>query len=178
MIRRSGRGYAARRLVDVALAVAVLGFLVCVLGPRVFGYQTRIMLTGSMAPVIEVDDVAVNVPERAADVRVGQVLTFHAPVAGGPLVSHRVIAVDRTPDGMTVIQTKGDANPSPDPWKAQLNDATAYRLSFVVPWVGAPIRALRGQVGHVAAYLALAGLIGYGLRAIWRRRPHAGQTAP
>jgi signal peptidase len=177
-VTKPGWRLAVRRLSSVVLATAALAFLACVLGPGIFGYQTRIMLTGSMSPTIRVNDVAVNVPEHVSEVRVGQIVTYHAPVDGAPLVSHRVIAVERTLDGATIIQTKGDANPGPDPWRAQVTGETVYRLSFVVPWAGAPIRALRGPVGHRVAYLALAGFIAYGLAAIWRRRARPGATEP
>ena len=169
--------FAARRLLDAALAAAVLALLLAVVGPRVFGYQARIMLTSSMCPVACPGDVLVNVPEHVSQIRVGQVLTYHAPVDGEPLVSHRVIAVDRTPDGYTIVQTQGDANAAADPWKTEVIGSTVYRLSFVLPWLGKPVNALRGPAGHLAAYLGIAALLAYGVARIWRRRTGSPQPA-
>ena len=168
--------FAARRLMDAALAAAVLAFLLALVGPKVFGYQARIMLTSSMCPVACPGDVLVNVPEHVSRIRVGQVLTYHAPVDGKPLVSHRVITVDRTPDGYTMVQTQGDANAAPDPWRTEVTGSTVYRLSFVLPWLGRPVNAMRGPAGQVVAYLGIAALVGYGLVRIWRRR--AGTPPP
>ena len=169
--------FAARRLMDAALAAAVLAFLLAVVGPRMFGYQARIMLTGSMCPVACPGDVLVNVPEHVSRIRVGQVLTYHAPVIGEPLVSHRVIAVDRTPDGYTIVQTQGDANPAPDPWQTQVTGSTVYRLSVVLPWLGKPVNGLRSPLGHLVAYLGIVALVAYGVVRIWRRRTGSPQPS-
>lgn len=54
--------FAARRLMDAALAAAVVAFVVAVLGPKIFGYQARIMLTPSMCPRVCVDDLLISLP--------------------------------------------------------------------------------------------------------------------
>ena len=98
-------------------------------------------------------------------------LTFTAPLPGGPVLTHRVLTVQPGPDG-PVIRTQGDANEDPDPWQVQLVDATAWRLVAVVPTVGWVIAGLRRPaVQLLAVWLLPAGLCAQALRALWRRAP-------
>jgi hypothetical protein len=67
------------------------------------------------------------------------------------------------------IQTKGDANPAPDPWTATLQGDTAYQVRAVLPKVGRVIEALRTPVvAQVLLYGAPALLAGWLLLSIWR----------
>ncbi|MGH3367893.1 MAG: hypothetical protein ACRDOY_11890, partial [Nocardioidaceae bacterium] len=51
------------------------------------------------------------------------------------LVTHRIHTIRHSKAGV-VLQTKGDANPDPDPWKFQLDAKTQPKVEMVVPHVG------------------------------------------
>ena len=51
------------------------------------------MLSGSMVPHFSHGDVIVVTPEPLQDVRVGQVITYPAPVQGHMIVTHGVVRV-------------------------------------------------------------------------------------
>jgi len=166
LIRQVARG--------TALAVVALSFCVLVLlgiGPRVLGYRTVTVLTGSMRPSMPIGSMVITTREPVAKLHVGDVLVYQAPIADHRVVSHRVVSI-RTVEGAYVVQTKGDANASPDPWLARIDSASVWRVRAVIPGVGTAVRALRGRSAHVALlYLVPFMLAAIWLSEIWRRPP-------
>jgi signal peptidase I len=160
----------ASGLLSVVLTVGVLAFLGLAVGPHVFGYRTAVMLTGSMTGTIDRGDIVVSVPRPAQDVRVGDILTFQAPVADRHVETHRVIDVRHTGDGATEIRTQGDANEAADPWRATISDDTVWETAYVVPEVGHAVQAVRATVvRYGAVWVALGGVVLLGLSLIWRQ---------
>lgn len=167
----------ARVAASVLLAAGVLAFLLLAVGPRLLGYQTATMLTGSMAPLINPGDVVVTAPAPAADLRAGDVITYSIPVEDRRIVTHRVTEVIAA-DSTISVRTKGDANAGADPWTAQLQGDTVYRQVAVIPYLGDVIRALREPPVRAAlVYGAPALLVAGLLAAIWRREPAKGTDA-
>lgn len=167
-----------RRAVGVlttALVIAsVAALLFLAVGPRIFGYQTSTMLTGSMSPMINPGDVVVSVPVPVSKVRVGDVITYRIPVEDHRVETHRVTRVFTAADGSTAVRTKGDANRGVDPWEASLKGETVHKHVFTVPALGHAIRALRqAPVLDALTYGAPAILVLGVLRSIWRREPAA-----
>lgn len=164
---RKATGVAA----SVLLYVGVLAFLLLAIGPRLMGYQTATMLTGSMAPLINPGDVVVTAPMPASDLRVGDIITYSIPVEDRRVVTHRVTDI-LTGAGATSVRTKGDANAGIDPWTAQLQGGTVYRQVAVIPHLGDAIRALREPPVRTALLYGAPALLVIGvLSAIWRRTP-------
>jgi signal peptidase len=158
--------------VPVVLAVGV--FLFLAIGPRVLGYRTATMLTGSMSPLINAGDVVVSSPVPVSDLNAGDVITYHIPIDDHRVETHRIVEVIATSDGTTAVRTKGDANNGTDPWTATLTGDTAYRQVFTVPYLGNVIRTLRDPaVLPLLMYGAPALVVTGALVAIWRKKPDA-----
>jgi signal peptidase I len=104
-------------LVTTLLVVATLSAVVAVGGAaalRLTGRQIAVVLSGSMTPQFVAGDAVIVKPAPPAeDLKVGQVITFHPP-GDEQLVTHRIHALIERPEGL-FVQTKGDANPAPDP---------------------------------------------------------------
>jgi signal peptidase len=167
---------AARRTVSLLstamVVVAVAAFLLLAVGPRVLGYQTSTMLTGSMEPLINPGDVVVTVPTPVSAIRVGDIITYHIPVEDHRVETHRVVEILTNQDGTTAVRTKGDANNGADPWTATLQGETVDRHLLTVPSVGQAIRLLREPVVlNTFMYGAPAVLVIGLLASIWRRNP-------
>jgi signal peptidase len=169
---------AANAAATVLLSAGVIVFLFLAIGPRLMGYQTTTMLTGSMAPLINPGDVVVTAPIHSSDLRAGDIITYSIPVEDRRVVTHRVTEV-LTGAGTTSVRTKGDANAGADPWTAQLQGDTVYRQVAVIPHLGDVIRTLREPAVRTAlVYGAPALLVAGLLAAIWRRKPdEAGADA-
>jgi len=154
------------------LATAALVFLFLAIGPRILGYQTSTMLTGSMAPLINPGDVVVTVPTPITDIKVGDIITYHIPVEDQRVETHRITEVTTTADGGVAVQTKGDANNGIDPWIATLQGKTVDKQIATIPYVGNAIRALREPlVLNILMYGAPGILVIGMLASIWRRDP-------
>ncbi|MGF4044092.1 signal peptidase I [Paenarthrobacter nitroguajacolicus] len=154
------------------LVLAAVVFLFLAIGPRVFGYQTSTMLTGSMAPLINPGDVVVTVPTPVADIKVGDVITYHIPVEDQRVETHRITEITTTADGGVAVQTKGDANNGIDPWIATLQGKTVDKQIATIPYVGNAIRALREPiVMNTLMYGAPAILVIGMLASIWTKEP-------
>ena len=158
-----------RTLLDAVVMVAVLLFLFLAVGPRVLPYRTVTMLTGSMRPSIPPGSVAVDVAEPVSAIRPGQVLTFHSPLPGHPVVTHRVVSVSHR-DGRTLVRTRGDANSAADPWLAVVHGDHVWRVRADLPYLGNAIRMLHRPVAHaVLAWVLPALLLVWFLAGVWRR---------
>jgi len=110
------RGWRRTRsaLVVSAVARTLLGTLLLLLlasvAPALAGWETTVVMSGSMAPTISPGDVAVVRPVDTADLRPGQLLLVDDPDTPGRLRLHRLVAVQAGG-----LQLKGDANPTADP---------------------------------------------------------------
>jgi signal peptidase len=82
----------------------------------VFGRPVLSVASGSMAPAIRTGDLIIDTPvtlANASDLRVGQIISFHASVGSQTIITHRIVAViDRK--GIEYYRTKGDANRAAD----------------------------------------------------------------
>jgi signal peptidase I len=105
-------------LTTTVLAVATLAL--ALVGGRM-GYRAVFMTTGSMRPAIAPGDLVVLRPVDPASIQVGDVITFRAPLGSHELVTHRVVAVSASTQGIT-FRTKGDANPVADIWIVHYQD--------------------------------------------------------
>ncbi len=78
-------------------------------------------------------------------------------------VTHRIVAIERAPDGRPLFRTKGDYNRDEDPWGAVvLNEPLQARYVAHVPWLGYLFGALALRwvrvvfIGVPAAVIALS----------------------
>ncbi|MGY1856170.1 LamG-like jellyroll fold domain-containing protein [Modestobacter sp. SYSU DS0290] len=147
-------------LAGTVLARTVLGTLVLLVlvsvAPAVAGWQSTVVLSGSMAPGVQPGDVALVRPVDVASVQPGQVLLVDDPDIPGALRLHRLLAVE---DGGLRLQ--GDANPQPD--GSLVMPSAVHGVGVLrLPDLGLPVLwAAQGRWLPVAGtVLALAGLAG------------------
>jgi len=96
--------------------------------------KARIVLTGSMAPAINVGDVILTLPIAKKAPQIDDVIAYQAKRFNGENVavfSHRIIDGD-VENGFIV---KGDAHKSPDPQKPTAEDILGV-VFFVIPFIG------------------------------------------
>ncbi|MGZ4482203.1 MAG: signal peptidase I [Gaiellales bacterium] len=149
----------------VVVCLAVLAFFG--LGPHTGLYRTMTVLSGSMVPRFSPGDVVVVTPEPMSALRVGQIITYSTPVAGHPIVTHRVVAI-LSGGPHPVVRTRGDANNAPDPWTARLENGPVWKVSAVIPKAGWAIEWLRQPWLRLLLVLVVPALLaGIWLRDIW-----------
>ena len=112
----------------------LVGCLLVTFVPMLFGWRPYIIESGSMEPRIKVGDVVLASPEQDPQKLLGRVTTFDDPDREGKVKTHRVIKIND--DG--TLQTKGDANQTPDSVAVSLDQVRGIGR-LLVRWVGLPL---------------------------------------
>ncbi len=124
----------------VFTSVAVI--LVIWFSVGIFSVFPKVIISGSMVPVIDIGDVVIIRELAGEEVQLGDIILF--PMYERKLVVHRVIDIQHK-DGQTFFETKGDANDSPD-GDLLLAANVQGEVIMTVPKVGWITLALRGAV--------------------------------
>ena len=126
--------------VGIKKAISISGYVFAILLMVFAGLsftgnvKARIVLTGSMAPAINVGDVIITAPIARKVPQIDDVIAYQAKRFNGENVavfSHRIIGGD-IENGFIV---KGDANKSPDPQKPKAEDILGVVI-FAIPFIG------------------------------------------
>jgi signal peptidase len=123
----------ASALVAVGAGAVLLVAMAVLLVPRLLHWETVVILTGSMEPVLDAGGIAyVDTSVDATMLNAGDIVTFRR--ADGAIVTHRIIELRRDSAGVA-YQTKGDANDAPDQQLVRPADVMG-RVVVFVPEVG------------------------------------------
>lgn len=161
--------YGAFLVVLVALAAAAGSAVV----PRLFGYGTLVVHGGSMSETAPNGSLVIARWMAAEDVEIGDVILVQEESDSGsarPRI-HRVVSLEEE-GGQVLVQTKGDANSTPDPNIYILPDRV-LTPAYTLPYLGFLVRFVATPLGW-ALVVALPGtlLCMITLRGIWgTRRP-------
>jgi signal peptidase I len=140
-----------------AFAVAVAGVgLAARLAPMA-GAEVYTIRSGSMEPAIAIGSLVVVT--KGAEPAQGDVIAYRLP--NGAVVTHRIARVVAG-DAGRFLETRGDANPDPDPSLVR-EDAVVGQVTVVVPILGF-VLALLGMPIGIVTLLSVAGTL---LTAIW-----------
>ncbi len=105
----------------------------------VFSYSPRVILTGSMVPVINIGDVVIVHKIPGTEAGLGDIIMF--PM-GDVKVTHRVVAVQKNTQGNFFL-TKGDANSRPDQNLVSEKNVQG-KVVMIVPKIGLLTMFIRG----------------------------------
>jgi signal peptidase I len=147
--------------------VAVVAVLAAGFAPTLLGLH-RYVLTGvSMEPSIHRGSLIFDETVPAAELHVGDVITYVPPGADHQL-SHRIVSI-AVRGGERRYRTKGDNNAVADPATFTLPHATQARVRFSIPYAGWPFIAmsrpgLRVWLVAVPAFV----LAFWTIAAVWR----------
>ena len=175
----------ARRAASTLLLLLTLAVAAVYVVPKALGYDLYVITTGSMAGTADPGALVVSERVPAAELAVGDVITFVPPAGSGVehLVTHRVSAI--APDGLGArsFTTKGDANTAADPWTFTLTSDVQPRMVWTAPVLGTPVLWLadpqvrRAAIGVPAAAIALLALVDV-VGVLRPRRPDTQRVAP
>jgi signal peptidase I len=159
------------------LTLLCLALATVILIPAALGYQRYAIVSGSMSGAYDRGSIVFDREVPVADLKVGDAITYQPPpgTISDELVTHRIAWIGTDERGARAFRTKGDANPTVDPWTFSLDQPTQARVEFSVPYIGYLLAALSVPfvrtlaIGVPAVLLALLILAG-----IWR---DAGEEA-
>lgn len=96
------------------------------------------IVSPSMTPVINVYDVVLNIGvEKPEDIQVGDIITYvsTAPASEGMTITHRVVEVEKLPDGTYEYLTQGDNNSTPDSVSVTFDKVIGKEI-LIIPYLG------------------------------------------
>lgn len=160
------------RLASWAGLATSLALAAAVILPAALGYQRYVITSGSMSGTYDRGSILYARDVPTASLRVGDVITYAAPPAAGPkgLVTHRIVWIGNDRSGARAFRTKGDANPTRDPWRFTLDRPRQARAAFHLPYVGYALAALGIREVRMLLIGLPALLIAVGtLAGLWRR---------
>jgi signal peptidase len=144
-------------ILDALLIALMMGSLALVGLARLVpatGHPVFIIDSGSMVPTIPVG-AAVVLDPGSAGVRTGDVVTMR--LDSGAIFTHRITRLVSL-DGVTHMETKGDANPTVDPALTPV-DHVMGRVVLTIPLAGFLMAGLAMPAGMVTALMAAITLI-------------------
>lgn len=172
-VRWAGR---LARLLVILATLAVLGALLAAAAPKVWGYNSFIIYSGSMEPTISVGSLVVGRPVDVQEVDLGDIIIFRAPGDADITITHRVVGV-REDDGVRYFQTKGDAVDGADPEEVRLQ-GRVYKFAYELPYLGYFIAFAKSITGIILLIaLPAAWLLVSSLSRQRRPRQRAGAEA-
>lgn len=147
---------AAYKVVEVIRTIFIYLLSVCIIiaallfaadnSPQksLFGYRYYVVLTPSMEPELSVGDLIIVRLTNAADIEVGDVMTFNPSSGTDAYLTHRVTQKLENYEGtgVTCFRTKGDANDAEDGF---LIDSARVigKVTFSIPFLGYVIRFIQ-----------------------------------
>ncbi len=102
--------------------------------PKLAGWRSLVVLTGSMQPRIHPGDLVLAAPPVPGQVKPGRVILFRDPVRPGRTIVHRLLRYDANGN----LVTKGDANASED--SSPVAPSAVLGIPRLrVPYIGRPV---------------------------------------
>ncbi len=178
----------ARRL-GAGLTLLCLALAALLLVPAALGFQRYVIVSGSMSGSYDKGSIVFDEEVPVSELKVGDVITYEPPSGtfSQDLVTHRIVWIGTDQAGERTFRTKGDANPSADPWTFSLDNSNQARVAFSVPCIGYVLAGLSiplvrtlaiGIPAIVVALLILAGIWRDAGREAQRREAEASGAGP
>ena len=160
-LRFRERAQNRRQVRDAVLAVgviAIVGVGATQVGPLVLGTSSPLLAiaTGSMVPTLNRGDLVIVEHASPSTIEAGTIIAFHVSCLPAPTV-HRVFRIVQN-GSFPVYQTKGDANPTPDPCLVPFQDVIG-RVVATVPYAGFFVLDPLLDVAVVALIVVVALLV-------------------
>lgn len=137
--------------ITAALLIVVLILALLLMGGRLLGLQSYIVLSGSMEPSYPVGSLVYVGSVEPETLEVGDVITFR--LTGDSVATHRIVEVIGSGDEVQ-FRTKGDANDTEDGRLISATDVKG-RVVFSIPGLGYLASLL--QTGRGKALLIACG---------------------
>lgn len=140
-LARVGRG------ITVAAFLAAAATVLTLAGLQQQGKRLLIVTSGSMTPAFVAGDVVVVESRDPSTLRPGMIVTFHPPGSPQQLTTHRILSLQPRAEGL-FLQTKGDANDTPDPDFTAVGDVVGVATT-TVPLLGRWLAAYQSPTGRL-----------------------------
>lgn len=134
-------------VIGIVLIVIVIALCSLMVLPKVLGYQTYHVLSGSMEPEMPVGSLIYVQKGSPEEVKEDDVIAFYGSLEDSGIITHRVTE-NNVVSG--TFQTKGDANEKEDPLPIPY-DSYIGKVTLTVPRMGKVLTIMTSTYGKIAA---------------------------
>lgn len=131
---------------------------------KVFGFKPYVVITDSMEPVINVNDLIVVNKPKVDELETEDIITFYADInydGEKEIVTHYIYSINENVDGDLIFRTHGHFDEGQevfsDYWVLGEDDVLGQH-AFTVPYVGAFVQFVKSPFG-IAAMVVNIGII-------------------
>ncbi|WP_407271280.1 signal peptidase I SipW [Radiobacillus sp. PE A8.2] len=158
----------------VVMAFVIIASKVSGGDPKVFGYELKTVLSGSMEPEIKTGSIiAVKPGGDMTDFIENDVITFQQQ--DGKLITHRIVEVVGNGDNV-LYRTKGDSNGTPDSNLVLADNVVAKYNGFTIPYIGYIISFAQSQNGAFLLLVPGFLLLLFACFTVWQTLAQIGVT--
>ena len=140
-------------IILLCIFVAYQKFILKSSNVEIFGYKAYIVLTGSMKPTLNPNDIVIVKKPNKKDIKNGDIVTYTIG-NNSSTVTHRIIEIVEQ-DGEKYYKTKGDNNNSEDSDLIKYEDIQG-KLCFKISKIGAMLTGGLTGTGIIVVFLILA----------------------
>ncbi|MEC9485830.1 MAG: signal peptidase I [Candidatus Izemoplasma sp.] len=141
-------------VIGVLLLYIVLQLFVPDMTIKVFGFKPYIVVTESMEPVLDVNDMVVTRQFDLDEAEIGDIITFNADInydGTQEVVTHYIYRIEEN-SGETIIRTNRYFDDSetvvPDTWQLTEDDVLGTHW-FQIPYIGMVTEFLKSTIGLI-----------------------------
>lgn len=119
--------------------------------PSIFGLKTFCIISGSMKPEIEVNDIIIIKEVNQEEIKINDIISFKN---NQEIITHRVTNIEYGTDGKVYYTTKGDANNAEDDEKITFEKIEGKYI-FKIKKLGAIVTALQNKTTLIITMIML-----------------------
>ncbi len=121
---------------------------------KVFQFKPFVVITNSMEPKIDVDDLIFVVNVDPDNLKEGDIITFETYVIGADpgykIITHIIHSIDENTEGERIFYTRRYLSTEPDPNWVLTDDDIIGKYAFRIPQMGKIIDFIRSPFGIAA----------------------------
>lgn len=137
-----------RIIIIFLLAIMIMNFIVLLQMkitpdeiPSIFSYKTFCIISGSMKPEINVNDIIIAKEVAQEEIKINDIISFRI---NQETITHRIVNIENGTDGKVYYTTKGDANNTEDGEKITFDNIEGKYI-FRIQKIGSIITALQNK---------------------------------
>jgi signal peptidase I len=117
------------------------------LSNQIGGIRAFTVMSGSMTPIIPTGALVFTKQILPQALSSGDIITFIKPDRGRQFITHRISDTVQK-DGIPMFTTRGDANPTKDPWQIA-GGAVVGEVVFTIPYLGYILAFAKTKLGLI-----------------------------
>ncbi len=147
---------------------------------KIFQFKPYVVVTESMEPVINVNDLIIDVRPNLDNLEVGDIITFNADIdynGTKEVVTHYIYSIGENGAGERIFRTVRNGGTVPDTWI--LNDQDILGIyAFRIPQLGNVINFVKSPFGiaAISVNVIIIGVIIYLVKSGKKEQPEISEN--